>query len=471
MTHLSPPVVNTALSFANSNRDQFVRDLSDYIAIPSVSAQPKHANDVLHAAKWLRDHLIGLGLQSWLIPSPVGGNPAVYAHWQHPDPNKPTLLIYGHYDVQPADPVALWHSPPFTATLKDGYIWGRGADDNKGQHMSHVKAVESYLKSSGALPCSVKFIVEGEEEVGGESLPKIIADNTELLACDAVMVSDSGLISLQQPSLVYGLRGLVYFEVEARVAKADMHSGHYGGNIQNPIMALAQILAQLKDKQGHILVPGFYDAVRVMNDEERTELARVPLTDELMKAETGAPMTFGEPEFNVTERMGARPTLEINGMWGGYIEAGEKTVLPATAHAKMSCRLVPYQDPIQVYQLVRDFMQSLAGGELTLSFHLFSEGAKGTLINRQSPAIQAAMHAAEETYGNRPIFTLEGGSIPVVNDFQQILGKPVVLLGFGLNDDNLHAPNERFAIACYEKGTEASIRYLSAFAAAYSASS
>lgn len=457
-----PPMqdqVIQALTYAQEHREHYLNDLSDYIAIPSISAMPEHAADVRRAGEWLRDHFIALGLQSWLIESPIGGNASVYAEWKHPQPDKPTVLIYGHYDVQPADPLDLWHSPPFTATMRDGYIYARGADDNKGQHMSHVKAIESYLKASGSLPCNVKFIVEGEEEIGGPTLPLLIESHKELLACDVVMVSDGGLLALDQPSLEYGLRGLVYFEVEARAANRDMHSGIYGGNVQNPAMALAQILAQLKDNVGRILVDGFYDDVRVLAADERAELARVPLTEATILSETGALKTFGEPEFSVVERMGARPTLEINGLWSGYTGAGQKTVLPAVANAKISCRLVPNQDPAKIFAQVRDHIQRLAGPEITLRFQTFGEAA-ATLIDRNSPQLRAAARAAEVTYGNRPVYTLSGGSIPVVNEFKRVLNQPVVLLGFGLNNDNIHAPNERYALACYEKGTEASIRFL-----------
>ncbi len=446
------------IAHAEREREQFLNDLYEYLAIPSVSAQPEHARDVRHAAVWLSEHLRNIGLTASVMET--GGHPVVYAEWKHPEAGKPTVLVYGHYDVQPAEPFELWHSEPFKPTVRDGDIYARGSSDNKGQHLAHIKAVESYLKTTGGLPVNVKFLIEGEEEIGGPNLGAFVAANKELLACDVVMISDSHLLTLDQPTLLYGLRGLLYFEVEARCSAHDLHSGTYGGNVQNPAMALAQILAQLKTDQGVVTVPGFYDDVHVLGPEERAEIARIPQNEDTIKAETGAPELFGEPGFNVPERMGARPTLEVNGLWSGYTGPGAKTVLPAIANAKISCRLVPYQDPAKIFEAVSAHMRRLTPPGTTLTFTMLQEGTRGTLIDRHAPQVQAAARAAQSTYGNPPIFTLEGGSIPVVNDFQDVLGKPIVLLGYGLPGDNLHAPDEHYAIACYEKGIEASIRFL-----------
>ena len=447
------------IHYAREQRDKFVDDLKQYLAIPSVSAQPEHARDVKYAALWLSEHLRDIGLRADVMET--GGHPAVFAEWANSDPHRPTVLIYGHYDVQPAEPFDLWHSDPFSPTVREGMLYARGASDNKGQHMAHVKAVESYLRHQGTLPVNVKFLIEGEEEIGTPNLGVFVEQNKDLLACDVVMISDSTLLSPEQPTLLYALRGLIYFEVGVRCAAHDLHSGSYGGNVQNPALALAQVLARLKDEHGHIVVPGFYDDVRVLSAEERAEIERIPVDEESIKAETGVSMAFGEPGFNIIERMGARPTLDVNGMWSGYIGPGAKTVLPATAHAKISCRLVPNQDPRKVYEAVQRYMQSLTPPGATLSFSLLQDGTPGTLIDRSAPQIQAAARAAHATYGNPPIFTLEGGSLPVVNDFQRVLGKPIVLLGFGLPGDNVHAPNERLALACFEKGIEASIRFMS----------
>jgi acetylornithine deacetylase/succinyl-diaminopimelate desuccinylase-like protein len=445
--------------YARQQREKFVDDLKKYLSIPSVSAQPEHARDVRYTALWLCEHLRDIGLRADVMET--GGHPAVFAQWASSDPHRPTVLIYGHYDVQPAEPFDLWHSDPFTPTVRDGAIYARGVCDNKGQNMAHVKAIESYLKYQGNVPVNVKFLIEGEEEIGTPNLSLFIEKNKDLLACDVVMISDSALYTPNQPTLLYALRGLIYFEVEVRCAAHDLHSGSYGGNVQNPAMALAQILAQLKDAQGHVVVPGFYDDVREVSPEERAEIAQIPVSEEDVKAETGVSQTFGESAYSIMERMGTRPTLEINGIWGGYTGPGAKTVIPATAHAKLSCRLVPDQDPAKVFEAVKRYMQSLTPPGTTLSFSTLQDGAPGTLIDRDTPPMQAAVRAATATYGNPPIFTLEGGSIPVVNDFQRVLGKPIVLLGFGLPGDNVHAPDEHFTLECYEKGIEASIRFLS----------
>ncbi len=447
-----------AIAYARQQRDKYLADLFEYLAIPSVSAQPQHKPDVRRAAEWLRNHLSGMGIQARVMET--GGHPVVYGEWSGAGAGRPTVLVYGHYDVQPAEPFELWHSEPFAGTLRGGLIYGRGSSDNKGQHLAHVKAVESFLAQKMPPPVNVKFLIEGEEEIGGPNLGAFIRANRESLACDVVMISDSALMAPDQPALLYALRGLLYFEVEARCAAHDLHSGSYGGNIQNPAMALAQILARLKDDHGHITVPGFYDDVRVLSAAERAEIARIPVNEQRIVADSGASMAFGEPEFSVAERMGARPTLEVNGLWSGYIGAGAKTVLPAVAHAKISCRLIPNQDPNVIYRAVVDYMQKLTPPGAKLSFRMLNEGARGTLIDRDAPQVQAAARAARATYGKPPVYTLEGGSIPVVNDFQDVLGKPIVLLGFGLSGDNIHAPDEHFAVACYEKGIEAAIRFM-----------
>jgi acetylornithine deacetylase/succinyl-diaminopimelate desuccinylase-like protein len=353
----------------------------------------------------------------------------------------------------------LWHSDPFKPEIRDGCIYARGADDNKGQHMAHVAAVESYLKSEGTLPANIKFLVEGEEEIGGIHLGAFVEANKDLLACDCVMISDGSLFSRTQPILTQGLRGLVGLQVDVRCLARDVHSGHYGGNVQNPAMALAQILAKLKDEQGRVTVPGFYDDVRVLSVEERAEITRTPYGEADVMRETGALQAFGDPDFTVNERMGARPTLEINGLWSGYTGSGSKTIIPATAHAKITCRLVPHQDPQKITQLVMDAIKRLAPPGTELSFEI-RQGAPASIVDRNSPQVQAAQRAATATYGNPPYFELEGGSIAAVHDLQTHLGKPVILLGFGLPDDNIHSPNEKYAVECFEKGIEASVRFL-----------
>jgi acetylornithine deacetylase/succinyl-diaminopimelate desuccinylase-like protein len=450
-------MLSRVLDYAREQRERYTQDLLEYLAIPSVSAQPEHARDVKMAALWLAEHLRHIGLRAELMAT--DGHPVVYAEWSGQDHHRPTVLIYGHYDVQPAEPFALWQSDPFKPSLRDGYIYARGASDNKGQHLAHVKAVASYLGCDGTLPVNVKFLLEGEEEIGSPNLGDFIAKHRDLLACDCVVISDGSLHSPTQPVLTYGLRGLAGFEVHVRCLAHDVHSGHYGGNVQNPALALAQILAALKDAQGRVTVPGFYDDVRSLSDDERQALAHIPYSEADIVRETGASQAFGEPGFTINERRGARPTLEVNGMWSGYTGLGSKTIIPATAHAKITCRLVPYQDPMKVIQSVQAAMRAAAPPGATLSFSE-ERGAPASLIALDAAEVRAAARAAQRTYGNPPLYELEGGSIPIVHDFQSQLGKPIILLGFGLPEDNIHAPNERFALRCYEKGIEASIRLL-----------
>ena len=450
-------MLDETLAYARDHREPFLKDLFDLLAIPSVSAQPAHAKDVRMAALWLAEHLRDIGLKASVMET--SGHPVVYAEWLGAGPNKPTVLIYGHYDVQPAEPFELWTTDAFTPTVRDGYIFARGSCDNKGQHMAHVKAVESYLKAVGSLPVNVKFLIEGEEEIGGPSLTAFIEANTELLACDAVMISDGSLLSMDQPTLTYGLRGIVRLEVTVRALDKDVHSGSYGGNVQNSAVALAQIIAKLKDDQGRVMVPGFYDEVREVGADELAALGRVPYTAKDVLAETGAITLFGDPAFTLPERKGSRPTLEINGMWSGYTGPGGKTIIPATAHAKITCRTVPHMTPHKIAEQVAAYIRQVAPAATEVLVETF-DGTPGLLIERESPFVTAAAAAAEDTYGNPPIFELEGGSIPVVGDFQTLLGKPIVLLGFGLNDDNVHSPNERYKLECWEKGIEASIRFL-----------
>lgn len=445
------------LDHARAHRDAYLDDLLEYLTIPSVSAQPDHERDVKMAALWLSEHLRDIGLRAEVMPT--GGHPVVYGEWTGQDHHRPTVLIYGHYDVQPAEPFELWDSDPFKPVVRDGYIYARGADDNKGQHMAHIKALESYLKAEGTLPVNVKLLIEGEEEIGGPNLGAFIETHRDLLACDCVMISDGALFSPTQPILTYGLRGLVQLEVHVRCLDRDVHSGHYGGNVQNPALALARILASLKDEFGRVTVPGFYDDVRPLSAEERAELARVPYGEAEVMRETGALRAFGDPDFSVLERKGARPTLEVNGLWSGYTGPGSKTIIPATAHAKITCRLVPNQDPHAVIERVMAAIRAAAPPATEVSFS-GDRGSPASIVDRHAPQVQAAVRAATATYGNSPYFELEGGSIPVVHDFQTRLGKPIILLGFGLPEDNIHSPNERYAVACFEKGIEASVRFL-----------
>jgi acetylornithine deacetylase/succinyl-diaminopimelate desuccinylase-like protein len=453
-------MLQTALSHARTNSAAYLNDLIAYLRIPSISAQPEHKADVLAAAEWLRAHMASIGLDSHVMPT--AGYPVVYAEWLK-RPGAPTVLIYGHYDVQPPEPFELWKSKPFEPEIRDGFIYARGSDDNKGQHLAHIKAIQSFLASGGDLPVNVKFVAEGEEEIGGNSLAHFVRDNAALLACDCVMVSDGSLFSATQPTITYGLRGMAGFELTVKALDRDVHSGHYGGNVQNPAMALAQILASLKDAQGRIAVPGFYDEVRALDPAERAAIAQVPWHAADIARETGTSEAFGDPDFTPNERKGARPTIEVNGMWSGYTGPGSKTIIPATAHCKFTCRLVPHMDPERSSELVKAHIRKNTPPGVTVEFS-GGRGTEASLIDRSSPLFQAAVQAATETYGNAPYFELEGGSIPVVGDFINVLGKPVILLGFGLPDDAIHSPNERYAVRCYEQGVEASLRFMDALA-------
>lgn len=453
-------MTESALRYARAQRDAYLDDFLKYLAIPSVSAQPEHKNDVLNAADWLAKHLNDIGLDARTMET--GGNPVVYGEWLQ-KPGAPTVLIYGHYDVQPAEPFDLWHTPPFEPQIRNGSIYARGSDDNKGQHLAHIKAIESLLRADGTLPVNVKVIIEGEEEIGGVNLPTFVRKHADLLACDCVMVSDGSLFDVTRPTITYGLRGLASMEVTVRALARDVHSGHFGGNVQNPAVALAQIIAGLKDAQGRVAVPGFYDGVRPLSAEERAEIALVPWGPAEVMRESGALQAFGDPDFTPNERKGARPTLEINGMWSGYTGPGSKTIIPAEAHCKITCRLVPYMDPQHIIDAVQAHIRAIAPPGIEISFKE-AHGTVASLIDRTSPLFQAAAAAAETTYGNPPYYELEGGSIPVVADFIAVLQKPVILLGFGLPDDAIHSPNEKYDIQCFEKGIEASVRFLTRLA-------
>ncbi len=439
-----------------------LEQLKEWLRIPSISTLPEHREDVVRAARWLADHLQAIGLEhATLIPTE--GHPLVYADWLHAGPDKPTVLVYGHYDVQPVDPLEQWETPPFEPTVKEGPqgpdLYARGAADDKGQVFIHVKAVEALLATAGRLPVNVKFIVEGEEEVGSPNLMAMLPQLQEKLAADVCLISDSHILSPTQPVIIYGLRGLWAGQLTVTGPRSDLHSGSFGGIVHNPNQALAELLASLHDEQGRITVPGFYDDVRPLTPQERELLARVPYGEEEALAETGVPALYGEPEFTPVERTGARPTLEINGIWGGFTGEGFKTVIPSQAQAKISCRLVPDQTPERVYQLLRDHLEAIAPPTVRVTLEDLGGGLPA-LVELDVPQMQAAVRAYEESFGATPLFTREGGSIPIVALFQDVLGAPVILMGFGLPDDNLHAPNEKFHLPNFYRGIRASIVFM-----------
>jgi acetylornithine deacetylase/succinyl-diaminopimelate desuccinylase-like protein len=387
-----------------------------------------------------------------LIDTP--GNPIVYGDWLHAA-GAPTILFYGHYDVQPVDPLDLWESPPFEATVRDGEIYARGAADDKGQIFMHFKAIEAHLKKAGSLPVNIKILIEGEEEVGSEHLDEFIRANRELLAADVVVISDSAMFDRGVPSICYSLRGLVYFQIDLRGTKSDLHSGVFGGAVANPNMVLAQVLAQMKDKGGRIKIPGFYDDVRDLSAEERAAWKTLPFNEKKYKKDLGAPKLAGEKDFTVLERVWARPTFEVHGLLGGFTGEGAKTVIPAVSMAKVSMRLVPDQDPDTIAKLFEDYVNKVTPKTVELKVTRM-HGGKPWITEYNNPFVQAAGRAIEQGFGKAPVFCREGGSIPVVSTFQQELNVPAVLFGVGLPDENAHAPNERLDLGNFHNGIVAS---------------
>jgi acetylornithine deacetylase/succinyl-diaminopimelate desuccinylase-like protein len=445
--------MNEVVDFINVNRDRYVDELKQYLAIPSISALPQHSADVRRAAEWTADSLRGAGLQDVrLIDTP--GNPVVYGEWMGA-PGKPTILYYGHYDVQPVDPVNLWTSPPFEATIRDGEIYARGAADDKGQVFMHIKAVEAFLKKTGSLPLNIKFFIEGEEEVGSVHLDEFVRTHKDQLAADVVVISDSPMFDRGIPSICYGLRGLAYFQIDVRGTKSDLHSGSFGGAVANPAMVLAQVLAQMKDRSGRIKIPGFYDDVRELSDAERSEWRKLPFNETKYRKELGAPKLFGETGYTTLERVWARPTFEVNGLLSGFTGDGAKTVLPAVSMAKVSMRLVPDQDPNKIADLFQAYLEKVF--PKTVEWKLTRmHGGKPWMTEFDNKYVRAAGRAIEQGFGKAPVFNREGGSIPVVSTFQQELGLPSVLFGVGLPDENAHAPDEKLDLGNFHNGIIAS---------------
>ena len=445
--------MDKVIDFINVNRDRYLDELKALLAIPSISALPRHAPDVKRCAEWCADEMRRIGLGNVrLVDTP--GNPVVCGEWLGA-PGAPTILFYGHYDVQPVDPIELWQSPPFEATIRDGEIYARGSADDKGQVFMHFKAVEAHLKQNGRLPVNIKFILEGEEEVGSENLDGFIRAHKSDLAADVVVISDSPMFDRGIPSICYGLRGLVYFQIDMRGSSTDLHSGSFGGAVTNPAFALAQLLAQMKDRGGRIKIPGFYDAVVPLRDEERQAWERLPFNEKKYKKDFGIPKLFGETGYTTLERTWARPTFEINGLLSGFTGEGAKTVLPAVAMAKVSMRLVPNQDPNTIAGLFESFVKKISPKTVELTVTRM-HGGKPWMTSFDNPFVQAAGRAIEKGFGKSPVFTREGGSIPVVSTFQEELGLPSVLFGVGLPDENAHAPNEKLDLANFHGGIIAS---------------
>jgi acetylornithine deacetylase/succinyl-diaminopimelate desuccinylase-like protein len=442
------PRVQVVLDYLKKNEARFIRSLCDYLRFPSVSAQSKHKKDLEACANWLLRHCRDIGLQTKLCPTK--GNPVVVASTPR-RAGKAHFLVYGHYDVQPPEPFELWKSPPFEPRLEGGQVFARGAVDNKGQHLAHLNAVEAYLKTGTELPCDLTFVIEGEEEVGSKSLDGFLRKNARELGCDAVIISDNGLPSLKLPALTYALRGIVAVEVILHGPSRDLHSGIFGGAVDNPAMALCQVLAQLRDGNGRVAIPGFYDDVAPLSSYERKQLARLPHRDSEMKRFLGVPALFGERGYTATERRSARPTIEINGLTSGYQGEGSKTIIPAWARAKLTFRLVPNQKPDRIRSLVAKHLRRLCPPTVRMEVEA-GHGGEPYLVSPKGARAQAAMRALQSAFGHEPILIREGGSIPIVNAFKKRLHADTLLLGLALPDDNPHSPNEKFDLACYTTG-------------------
>ncbi|MBN1920796.1 MAG: dipeptidase [Anaerolineae bacterium] len=448
----------TCFDYARSHQDRFLEELKDFLRIPSVSTQVEHRSDMIRTAVWIREKLLEAGFPRAEV-MPTRGHPIIYAEWLAAGSEKPTVLIYGHYDVQPPEPFDLWHTPPFEPTVVDDGLFARGAADDKGQVFIHMKAMQAFQKTAGMPPVNIKMLIEGEEEIGSPSLDPFIREHQDLLRADVALISDSHILGKELPTIVYALRGMAYVEVEVTGPAGDLHSGIYGGAVQNPINALCAMVAKLQDGNGRILIPGFYDKVRDLEPEERAEMAKIPFDREVWLAEAGVIREWGEPGYTVIERTTARPTLDVNGIWGGYIQPGAKTVLPSKAFAKISMRLVPDQNHEEISLLIADYFQKIAPPAVSVEVRDLHGGA-GAMVRRDSPAMNAAFRAYAAAFGREPIFVREGGSIPVVATFQKVLGIDTILMGFGLPDDNLHAPNEKFSVSNFYRGIQTSLHFL-----------
>jgi acetylornithine deacetylase/succinyl-diaminopimelate desuccinylase-like protein len=443
---------NEAINFAKNNREFFLKNLVDLASIPSVSTNPSNIPDMQRAAHKLSEHLTSIGMETVRI-YPTQGHPIVYGEKLTAPPGNPTMLVYGHYDVQPSDPDELWLTDPFTPTVRGEYLYSRGASDMKGQVIAVLSAIESVMHSE-QLPVNIKIMLEGEEEIGSPNLRNFIIEQKTLLASDFALNADAGMLAADLPTIVYRLRGLAYFELRVYGPTQDLHSGLYGGVVHNPAQAICELISGMHDSQGKITLPGFYDSVQKLSDTERAELARLPMDEAYYQKQTGVAQIWGETGYSPTERVGARPTLEINGLSSGFTGTGSKTVIPSYAMAKISMRLVPDQDPRKVHQQLLQYLEIHA--PKTIRWELIPmTGSRACISDHEHPATQALAHSLKRVWGTQPVYKPEGGSIPVVVDMQEILGIESVLTGFGLPDDNIHAPNEKLHLPTWYKGIEA----------------
>jgi acetylornithine deacetylase/succinyl-diaminopimelate desuccinylase-like protein len=451
------PIAPEIEQYLTTHRARIRDELFDFLRIPSVSARSEHAGDVRRAAEWFAGTLRDAGLETTIHET--AGHPVVVGEWRGAGPQAPTVLVYGHYDVQPAEPLELWDTPPFEPTVRDGNVYARGSVDDKGQLFLHAKALEAHLATRGTLPVNVVVLAEGEEEVGSEHLAPFIEQHAALLACDGVVISDSAMFAPGQPSILSSLRGMAYFQIDVEGPAGDLHSGSYGGAVVNPAMALARILATFHDADGRVAIPGFYNAVLPWPEHVREGMRALPFDEAEFRREVGAPALGGEAGYTTLERLWTRPTCEVNGLLSGYTGEGAKTVLPAKAMAKVSCRLVPGQEPVEIERLMRDHVARVAPpGVRATATHL--HGGRPWRADLAGPLFDAARRALAAAFGREPVVVGEGGSIPVVGDFERVLGAPVLLMGFGLPGENAHAPNEWMSMENFERGMRAAAALL-----------
>jgi acetylornithine deacetylase/succinyl-diaminopimelate desuccinylase-like protein len=442
--------------YLESNRDRYLSELNEFLRIPSISTNRENQQDVQHCAQWVVDHLKTIGMESvqtFMTP----GHPIVYGEWLRAS-GRPTVLFYGHYDVQPVDPVSLWTTPPFEPSIRQGSIYARGSSDDKGQVFIHFKGVEAYLKNTGILPCNLKILIEGEEEIGSTNLESFVRDHKDKLKADLALISDSGMFARGVPSITYALRGLAYMEVEVVGPNRDLHSGSFGGAVHNPIQALCEMIASLHDNNGRVTIPHFYDDVRPLTKKERHAFKKLPFSERKYSKELGVKALFGEKGFSTLERVWGRPTLECNGIWGGFIEEGAKTVLPAKAAAKISMRLVPDQKSAEIEKLFVSHIKKIAPRTVAVSVKSL-HGGEAAITPIDSPGVMAAVKALRKAFGKTPLYQREGGSIPIVMLFKELLGIDTVLLGFGLPDENAHAPDEHLNLGNFFGGIRTSVHF------------
>ncbi|MBZ0202253.1 MAG: dipeptidase [Ignavibacteria bacterium] len=436
--------------FINSNKDRYITELKHFLSYPSISTNPENKKDVLECAEYIKEHLEKIGFSNVTI-YPTKGHPVVYADWLNAGADKPTILIYGHYDVQPVDPLNLWTSPPFEAEIRGENIFARGSADDKGQVFIHFKALEAHLSQNGSLPVNIKLIIEGEEEIGSIHLGDFISEHKDLLNCDVVVISDTAMYSKDVPAIGYALRGLCYMQVEVTGPNRDLHSGQYGGAVDNPINALAHMISKLKDDKGKILIDGFYDDVKPLSGEEIEGFKKLPFSDEEYAKGLKVEELFGESGYTTLERTWSRPTLDCNGIWGGFTGEGAKTVLPSKAFAKISMRLVPDQDPNKTEKLFTDYVKKIAPKTVKVEVKGLHHG-KGAMTPIDTKWMKAASKAMAAGFGKEPVFIREGGSIPIVLTFKEMLGADTILLGFGLPDENAHSPDEHLNLNNFQNG-------------------